>query len=208
MMSAEAATTSGQTQGMPQRRFRNYLLDPRFQMKYVGMVVAVTLVVASVFGAFVYDFSKGLTESLVLNQSLREEYQDETAFNKLQEDAAAADRRVLAGIIVGIALLSVALGFTGIVVTHKVVGPAYKLRRLMDEVAGGKLHLAGRLRKGDELQEIFESFEGLVEALRAERARDIEALEAAAAEARESGASDAAVAKIVSVSQRLRETLD
>jgi nitrogen fixation/metabolism regulation signal transduction histidine kinase len=207
-MSAESASTSGQTQEMPQRRFRNYLLDPRFQMKYVGMVVAVTLVVASVFGAFVYDFSRGLTESFVLNQALHEEYEDGTSLESLKAAAEAEDRKVLVAIIAGIALLSIALGLTGIVVTHKVVGPAYKLRRLLDEVASGKLHVAGRLRKGDELQQLFESFEAMVATLRAERQRDVEALDAAVAEAREAGAPEAALAKVAGVSDRMRATLD
>jgi nitrogen fixation/metabolism regulation signal transduction histidine kinase len=193
---------------MPQRRFRNYLLDPRFQMKYVGMVVAVTLVVASVFGAFVYDFSRGLTESSLANQMLHDEYQDAAALKSLQAAAEAEDRKVLMAIIAGIALLSVALGLTGIVVTHKVVGPAYKLRKLIDEIAGGKLRVVGSLRKGDELQEIFESFASMVETLRAERLRDIELLEAAVADASAGGASEAALAKIADVSQRMRATLD
>ncbi|NLY94932.1 MAG: hypothetical protein GXY23_13005 [Myxococcales bacterium] len=205
-MSAEAATTSEQPSGKPQRRFRNYLLDPRFQMKYVGMVVAVTLVVASVFGAFVYDFSRGLTESAFANQILHEEY-DAATIKRLQEAAEAEDRRVLVAIILGIAALSVALGLTGIVVSHKVVGPAYKLRLLMDEVAGGKLHVAGRLRKGDELQSVFESFEAMIDALRAERARDVEELEAAVAAAREQG-TEAALERVLQVSNRMRATLD
>jgi methyl-accepting chemotaxis protein len=207
-MSAESAGTSGQTQGMPQRRFRNYLLDPRFQMKYVGMVVAVTLVVASVFGAFVYDFSRGLTESSLANQMLHDEYEDTAALTALKEAAEAEDRRVLLAIILGIAALSLALGVTGIVVTHKVVGPAYKLRKLIDEVAAGKLQLGGRLRKGDELQEIFESFESLVETLRAERKRDVETLEGAIAEWSAAGAPEDALAKVATVSERLRSTLD
>ena len=206
-MSAEAASTSGKSQSMPQRRFRNYLLDPRFQMKYVGMVVAVTFVVASVLGAFVYDFSKGLTESFLANQMMHEEYQDAAALESLKQAAEAEDRRVLAGIVVGIALLSLALGATGVIVTHKLVGPAYKLQLLMNEITRGRLRVAGRLRKGDELQQIFESFEVMVETLRAEREKDIQALEAAVDEARAAGASEAALAKVLGVSQRLRDTL-
>jgi nitrogen fixation/metabolism regulation signal transduction histidine kinase len=93
------------------------------------------------------------------------------------------------------------------VVSHKVVGPAYKLRLLMDEVAGGKLHVAGRLRKGDELQSVFESFEAMIDALRAERARDVEELEAAVAAAREQG-TEAALERVLQVSNRMRATLD
>ena len=46
-----------------QRKVKNYLLDRRFQLKYTGMVLLVTLVVAGVLGYMAYDFSKGQTEA-------------------------------------------------------------------------------------------------------------------------------------------------
>ena len=50
--------------GAPKRKLRNYLLDRRFQLKYTSMVVAVTMVVASILGTLAYQESKGQTEAL------------------------------------------------------------------------------------------------------------------------------------------------
>ena len=46
-----------------QRKVKNYLLDRRFQLKYTGMVLLVTIAVASVLGYVAYDFSRGQTEA-------------------------------------------------------------------------------------------------------------------------------------------------
>jgi geranylgeranyl reductase len=54
----------------------------------------------------------------------------------------------------------------GIVFTHKVAGPIFKMKRLLRQVGAGKLVLRERLRKGDELQHFFEVFEEMVAELR------------------------------------------
>ena len=175
---AEAQSEGAQRQKPPKRLLRNYLLDPRFQLKYTGMVVLVTMVVAMVLGYFAYDFSKGQTESMTLSIAMTPEINPEAA-DDLTAYAEQEDQKVLLGIIAGILILGLSLALTGIIVTHKVVGPAYKLRRLLNEVADGHLKLAGRLRKGDELQELFEAFANMVENLRETQAGEVAELEAA-----------------------------
>ncbi|MEM9193222.1 MAG: hypothetical protein AAGF12_28870 [Myxococcota bacterium] len=156
--------------GPPKRRLRNFLLDKGFQLKYTSMVVLVTVVVASVLGGFAYWFSKGQTESLSINMAMQPDLFPEVA-DDMEAWAEAEDRKVLSAVIGGILVLALAVGFTGIVVTHRVVGPAYKLKRLISHVADGHLEVAGRLRKGDELQDVFLAFERMVLDLR-ERQED------------------------------------
>ena len=71
---------------------------------------------------------------------------------KRQAHALTAQQRVtfftLCG---GFTLLVVLIGFMGIVVTHKVAGPVYKMKRHLREVANGRLQVPNRLRRGDEL---------------------------------------------------------
>ena len=122
--------------------------------------------------------------------------------------AEAQDRKVLYSILGGILALALVLGLIGIIVTHKVVGPAYKMRLLLNQVADGKLKLAGRLRKGDELQELFEAFANMVESLREAQAREVAELDAAIEQARESGASDEALAHLTEVRDRMAMTLE
>jgi len=50
--------------------------------------------------------------------------------------------------------------------THKIAGPMYKIKKLMSEVDGDSLHIAGALRKGDEMWELFDAFNSMIEKLR------------------------------------------
>lgn len=82
-------------------------------------------------------------------------------------------RRLLLWLIAGLALFVVALGFAGIVFTHKIAGPIFKMKRLLREVGSGKLLVREKLRKGDELQHFFEAFELMVGDLRSRQEHEI-----------------------------------
>ena len=202
MMPANA-TTAPETRGPPpKRRFRNYLLDARFQLKYTGMVVGVTLVVATILGYVAYGQSRGQTEMMQLN--LMETGATETF---IQEAADEYDRNLLLGIVGGIAILVVSLGVTGILVTHRVVGPAYKLKSLFNHVADGHLKLYGKLRKGDELWDVFLAFEAMIERLRANQASEITQLESAIERARAAGVAETALAELEALRDRMADEL-
>jgi hypothetical protein len=197
------ATTAPQTAGgPPKRRLRNYLLDPRFQLKYTGMVVGVTLVVATILGYVAWDQSRGQTEMMQLNlagSGATEDY--------IREQADEYDRNLMLGIFAGIAILVVSLGVTGILVTHRVVGPAYKLKSLFNHVAEGHLKLYGKLRKGDELWDVFLAFEGMIERLRANQAQEIAQLESVIERARSAGAGETVLSDLESLRDRMANEL-
>lgn len=201
---------SGGPGGMhPKRRLRNYLLVPSFQLKYTAMVVGVTVVVASVLGILAYKYSVGQTEMLSMNRmaaqgsAITEEFVQD-----LERYSEAADRKVAFGIFGGVLFLALALGVTGIVVTHRLVGPAYRLKMLLREVRDGRLVVRGRLRKGDELQDIFEAFQEMILSLRAAQEQEIALLDAAIERAKQAGLPPDAIADIESIRDRMRAALD
>jgi len=206
-MGANTETRPMPASGPPKRKLRNYLLDSRFQLKYTGMVVAITVVVAGVLGYFAYDYSRGQTEMMTIQMAMQEDL-DPAAEAEITAFAEEQDRKVLGYIVAGIVLLAITLGLTGIVITHKLVGPAYKMRMQLRKVAEGKLIVQGRLRKGDELQELFEAFENMVESLRAAQAKEIAAIDAALEQARTLGADEQALAAIIEVRNRMQASLD
>ena len=151
---------------------RNYLLDRRFQLKYTGMVLLVTVSVASGLGYVAYRFSQGQTEALTAHIAAQPDLGADTA-QDLERFARQEDRKIRNAIIIGVLLLTLALGLTGIIVTHRVVGPAYRMRRLFRHVGEGKLEVSTGIRKGDELQELYQSFADMVESLRDQRSSEI-----------------------------------
>jgi len=91
---------------------------------------------------------------------------DAVSLQKRSGDLARQQFQMFLVLIVVLSLLVVGIGIAGIVVTHRVAGPIYKMKRLLGYVGDG--HLSGRekLRKGDELQHFFDAFEAMVESLR------------------------------------------
>jgi nitrogen fixation/metabolism regulation signal transduction histidine kinase len=204
-MTAEAQRVSHSPRTHPPRKLRNFLLDPKFQLKYTLMVMAVTVAVAAVLGYYAYDYSRGQTQMLAMAKSNDAADKETMAF--IEAEARAEDSRVLLAILGGIGALALALGITGIVVTHRLVGPAYRLKQLIREVSSGHIHVAGGLRKHDELQDVFEAFQNMVKNLRNTREEDIEELERALDKARSTGASPDVVAALEDVRARLQRSL-
>lgn len=173
-MSTQAASTS---QGpRVKRRLRNYLLVPGFQLKYTGAVVLVTILVTALVGAWLgykaYLYSHEMTQMMVMQGGADGEFHD-----LLVEEAAAADLDVMTQIIVGILILvvvlAVSLGITGIFITHRVVGPVYKLKLLFKKVARGNLNIRVGFRKGDELTDLGDAFRDMLYSLRDRRREDL-----------------------------------
>lgn len=213
-MTAEVHRMSRPTTGGPQakRRLRNYLLEPRFQLKYTAMVVGVTVAVGGVLGYFAYDYSKGQTEMLTINKMEAQlekgnDISDQFVLD-LNRYAEEADRRVAAFIVLGILALALALGLTGIVVTHKLVGPAFRLKYLLGEVQRGHWKVEHRLRKGDELQDVFEAFQAMIQSLRAAQEEEIRLLDDALERAKQAGVPEESIAAIREVRDRMQAALD
>jgi methyl-accepting chemotaxis protein len=205
-MSANAETLPKPTGAPPKRRLRNFLLNPKFQLKYTGMVVGVTVIVASALGWQAYNYSTSMTEMLNANEMMM--VLDDEAAALILDESEKADQQVLMSIIGGIAILAFALGVTGIVVTHKLVGPTYKMKRLIGEIADGHMKLSGRLRKGDELLDLYLALERMVEKLRETQQEEIDLLDAAMQKSRDAGTSEEALQDIVEVRERMAATLD
>jgi hypothetical protein len=88
-------------------------------------------------------------------------------------DMLAQQQRMFFGLVLALALLVIGIGVAGIVFTHKIAGPIFKMKRLLRGIGEGKLVLRERLRKGDELQHFFETFEQMVENLREKQREEI-----------------------------------
>jgi nitrogen fixation/metabolism regulation signal transduction histidine kinase len=128
----------------------------------------------------------------VFNDSARD--QDERLKDqqdKLEADAVSLQNRahelrrqqayMFAVLISVLSLLVVGIGVAGIIVTHRVAGPIYKMKRLLGYVGEGHLMLTEKLRKGDELQHFFDAFEKMVNSLRRRQQNEIEMLDQAIA---------------------------
>lgn len=116
--------------------------------------------------------SRLLTQQRALEQQSSE-------LKKQAADLAAQQRTMLVTLCVVLTLLVVLTGCAGIVVTHKVAGPIYKMKRQLRDVGKGRLSIPTPLRRGDELTDFFQAFDSMVRSLRERQEQEIEELERA-----------------------------
>jgi methyl-accepting chemotaxis protein len=215
------APQSVRVSGRHQRHVRNYLIDPRFQLKYTGFMVGLAIAFSLALGGALWHMgSEALTlsrtavdkamESVQREQDLMRENQKVSAMARMTIDRAYADqpelghmfagedlkrsetlraeqarledeaqrllieaeglalkqRTLMIVLVVGLSALVLFIGAVGIIITHKVAGPIYKMKRQLREVGEGVLRRPSKLRKGDELVHFFEAFEDMIEQLR------------------------------------------
>ncbi len=134
-----------------------------------------------------------------------------TRAQELEAQAAGvqATRNALALLlIVGILVLVAGIGVAGIVFTHRIAGPIFKMKRLMREVGEGKLILKERLRKGDELQHFFETFEKTVDQLRQKQMGEISRVDAILAGLEKEAPSAPAVVELRKLRAEMQDHLE
>jgi nitrogen fixation/metabolism regulation signal transduction histidine kinase len=211
-----------------QRQVRNYLINPRFQLKYTGVLVGLAVAFSLALGGALWRMG---TEALALSrtsvdkametvqrgQDLVRENQKVSTMARMTIDRAYADqpelgrafsdederraaalraeqarlenealrlrgeaeqleqkqRSLMAMLVVGLAALVLFIGAVGVVITHKVAGPIFKMKRQLREVGDGSLRRPGKLRKGDELVDFFDAFEDMVDRLRQRQKSEI-----------------------------------
>ena len=146
--------------GKHQRKLSNYLLDKRLQLRYVLVVLVVSLVISGTLGTMIYQQEHKASEVLMagLTDLTKEDpgladYQRETA-----ADIAGRDRTLVLKMVgVGLGLAIIAGGYL-VLMTHKVAGPLHKIGLYMHDMAEGRMHEIMPLRKGDMLQDFYLQF--------------------------------------------------
>jgi methyl-accepting chemotaxis protein len=210
--------------GAKDRKIKNFLLDARFQLKFAGYFVSLTLIITGLLGAFLVrttdslfaqisssvesrrkaaDTSRELG-SCTLNNELTANLDDPDFAAKLADKSKAIDAAyeaekaaaqeqsreiqkqqqwtlyALMGVLVAFIAL---IALTAIVITHRIVGPLFRIKRMAREVAGGMVRPpAYGLRPGDELQDVFAVFADMVTQLRQRTEADLAAVKAGDAE--------------------------
>lgn len=127
-----------------------------------------------------------------MNESLKEvdaKQQKNLADVRRLQQNIENDRRSLQLLLGGAGLaLVVLLTLMGIVITHRIVGPVYKMKRLLRRVSTGQIVVDERLRRGDELEDLFETFLQMTYSLRAMQNARVATLDATLRRAEATGA--------------------
>lgn len=151
------------------RSIRNYLLDASYQLRFTAVIVVISAILTGGLGYFVMQQAH---EASRVVQVRALDPTDPFAAELVQQ-FARSDRILLIELIAFGILLSIVLAAYGIVLTHKVAGPLFKVTNHLDKIRDGKLGIVYNLRKGDQLVDFFAHFKGAHDALRERTQEDI-----------------------------------
>ena len=156
------------------RHIRNYLLDRKLQLRYTLMMVLLSSVLTAGLGYFWYDQMR--TTSRTIEVRALATMSDEDVERIKSEMATQDQMRLVVLVGFGVLFAFMVAGY-GIVLTHKVAGPLFKISRYMNDMKEGKLGEVYDLRKGDQLREFFETFKQMHIALRKQALAEVTTLD-------------------------------
>ena len=137
--------------------------------------VVIAVVLTAILGHRIYQATQD-TSKVILWTGLV----DPATAQELQSQFAQSDRTVMFGIIGFGIILVLSISGVGILLTHKVAGPLYKISSFFGRIRDNRLGPApAKLRKGDELQDFYLSFREMHQAVRARVEDDVRVLEGA-----------------------------
>jgi methyl-accepting chemotaxis protein len=144
---------------MPQQnRRRTYLINPRFQWRFIGFMAVVSLLAISIlFVSNILFFRNMEHEALSVGLT-----RDNPYFDFLQEQKSALSMLYFA--VSGVVFVLM-MGL-GILYSHRIAGPLYHLDRKMRRIASGEEPSPVNFRRRDQFAELAESFNAMIVKLR------------------------------------------
>jgi hypothetical protein len=205
MNTTDAASPTRQTY---KRKVRNYLLDVGLQLRYTATIVIVAVFLTAGLGFKMYQATRDVSKVILWTSLV-----DPSSAEELQAQFSNSDRVVLWGIVGFGVVLVLSISAVGILITHKVAGPLYKIATYFGRVRDNRLGPApSSLRKGDELQDFYSAFREMHQAMRERTEDDVRVIgnAVAALEAGDARAPDAqrALDELRQLRKRKEESLE
>jgi methyl-accepting chemotaxis protein len=134
----------------PVLRRRQYIIKKGLQFRYIGLVFGLALIASIVTGWTVFA-----TGWYFLGEKLASVYPQGRLIYVLRATNLALIRNLL--------LISPLIFILGLLFSHKIAGPVYRIEKTLGDISKGNLGLKIRLRDGDELVDLAYTINNLVE---------------------------------------------
>ena len=134
----------------PVFRRRKYIIKKGLQFRYIGLIFALVLVASLVTGWTVFA-----TGWHFLGEKLADVYPQGRLVYVFKATNLALIRNLL--------LISPLIFLLGLLFSHRIAGPVYRIEKTLEEIARGNLSLRIKLREGDELVDLADIINDLTE---------------------------------------------
>ncbi|MBI3017265.1 MAG: hypothetical protein HYY62_04635 [Deltaproteobacteria bacterium] len=147
----------------------HYLIDKDFQLKYAFLLASIAVIVALLIGGLLF-YSLKSSYQILLTAGLTERPEVLALITYWKKFLSTTLLVILGFLILFLTLL-------GILITHKMVGPIFVLKRKLQEVSEGTCTSPMNLRARDEFQDVKDKFNHMLLSLQARSKEDIATLE-------------------------------
>ncbi len=179
----------------PKRKLKNYLLDTGLQMRLASYLLAFAVALSIGLGWLLWSAYRETSRVVALA--------DPEVGGLIAQALAEEDRWRIVLVSIFLVLVLLCLLGASVVITHRIAGPAFVIRRTCSQVAEGNLSRPRPLRDHDLLVDLADAVCTMVDALRHREGVDLEAMARAAATLRDPGATPAACAAAAAELERL-----
>jgi methyl-accepting chemotaxis protein len=164
----------------PKRRVRNYLLDTGLQLKLASYLVAAATALSLGLGYLLWSAYRETSRVIALA--------DPEVGDSIAAALANEDRSRIVLVAIALTLVLSCLLAAAVVITHRIAGPAFAIRRTCRQVSEGNLARPRPLRDHDLLVDLADAVATMVDALRDREGRERDAVQRAAATLRDPAA--------------------
>jgi methyl-accepting chemotaxis protein len=165
--------------GRHHRRVRNYLVDTSLQMRLASYLLLVAVILSAGLGWLLWQAYQETSRVIALGAL--------DAADSLAGALATEDQGRMLLVAGALAGVLVCLLLAAVVITHRIAGPAFAIRRTCQRVAAGQLTRPRALRSGDLLVDLGEDVAAMVDALRDREVVERDVILAAARALRDAG---------------------
>jgi len=131
-------------------RRRQYIIKKGLQFRYIGLIFSLAFIASLVTGWTVFA-----TGWHFLGEKLSSVYPQGRLVYVLRATNLALIRNLL--------FISPLIFILGLLFSHKIAGPVYRIEKTLADISKGNLGLRIKLRKGDELVDIADTINNLAE---------------------------------------------
>lgn len=134
-------------------RRKRYFIKRELQSRYLKLILAAIILPTFLFSACLYYLIFYLmAEQLGVPESI--------AYNLVP-----VLHKINLILVIGLPVISLAILFWGLIVSHRIAGPVYRLEKDLEKIENGDLAFRIRLRRKDELVSIAEGINRLLDKL-------------------------------------------
>ena len=138
------------------RRLSNVRLTRRYRIAYMGLWIAVTMLLVVVMNAVLYLYVEERWGGLAsLSSSFHQQY---IAIRNTFVLALIAETILFGFAIFGLAIMT----------THRIAGPYVRLKAVFEEVKNGNYQQSMKFRSYDALEDVADAFNAMMERIRAD----------------------------------------